>query len=119
MIHARPEGITTIGNDVTLGHKAMIHNAEIHDNAVVGMGSIVSDFVVMEEWSLLAEGALAKKKTHLKKGEIAVGTPCKVIGNILDESKSKAKEELVNFKAKYREMASRHLATGAIEQLDK
>jgi carbonic anhydrase/acetyltransferase-like protein (isoleucine patch superfamily) len=116
VIHARPDGITIIGNDVTVGHKALIHNATINDYAVVGMGSIVSDFVVMEEWSILGEGALAKKNFKFNKGEIGVGVPCKIIGNILD--KPAAKQELLNYKDKYREMARRHLVPGALERLE-
>ena len=116
VIHARPDDITNIGNDVTIGHKALIHNATINNYAVVGMGSIVSDFVVMEEWSVLAEGALAKKNFKFNKGEIGVGVPCKIIGNILD--KPAAKQELLNYKAKYKEMAKRHLAPSALERLD-
>ena len=115
VIHARPDDVTVLGNDVTVGHKAMIHNAIIHDNAVIGMSSTVSDFVVMEEWAVLGEGALAKKNFKFKKGEIGVGVPCKIIGNILD--KPAAKNELLDYKKKYREMARRYLAEGAIERI--
>ncbi len=115
VIHARPDDQTTIGNNVTVGHAALIHNATIEDNAVVGMRSIVSDFAHLKEWAVLGEGALAKNSFVLNEGEIAIGLPAKVIGNIND--KPKMKEQLWKFKLKYQEMAKRHNTQGALEKI--
>ncbi|OLS29239.1 MAG: Carbonic anhydrase precursor [Candidatus Heimdallarchaeota archaeon LC_2] len=115
VIHARPDDQTTIGNNVTVGHAALIHNATIDDNAVVGMRSIVSDFAHLKEWSILGEGALAKNSFVLEEGDIAVGLPAKVIGNL--SSKPKIKEELWGYKLKYQEMARRHNTDGALEKI--
>lgn len=57
----------------------------------------------------------AKNGFVLEIGQIAVGVPAKVIGSILD--KPQAKEELVKFKLKYQEMARRHLADNAFDQI--
>ncbi|MHA2031026.1 MAG: gamma carbonic anhydrase family protein [Candidatus Kariarchaeaceae archaeon] len=115
VIHARPDDQTTIGNNVTVGHGALLHNCSIDDNAVVGMRSIVSDFAHLKEWSILGEGALAKNSFVLDEGDIAVGVPAKVIGNV--NSKPKTKEELWGYKLKYQEMAKRHIADGALEKI--
>ncbi|MFV2016157.1 MAG: gamma carbonic anhydrase family protein, partial [Candidatus Heimdallarchaeota archaeon] len=113
--HARPDDQTTIGNNVTVGHGALIHNAIVDDNAVVGMRSIVSDFAHLKEWAILGEGALAKNSFVLEEGDIAVGVPAKIIGNV--SSKPEVKEELWGYKLKYQEMAHRHNTEGALEKI--
>jgi len=116
VIHARPDEVTTIGNEVTIGHGSIIHNATLDDYSVVGMGAIVSDYAKLGQWAILGEGALAKNSFELQPGEIAVGLPAKVIGNIND--KPEAKSELTKFKKKYQEMAARHLKDGALTRID-
>ncbi|MBU0638474.1 MAG: gamma carbonic anhydrase family protein, partial [Planctomycetes bacterium] len=58
VIHARPGEQTTIGAWVTVGHGAIVHNATIHDWAILGMGSVVSDWTSVGEWAVVAEGAV-------------------------------------------------------------
>ena len=47
VIHARPGEKTIVGNDVTVGHGAILHNCTIEDSAVIGMGAIVSDYAIV------------------------------------------------------------------------
>lgn len=101
VIHARPDDLTTVGKLVTLGHGSIIHNATIHDFAVIGMGAIVSDWAVIEEWGVIGEGAVVKNKQVILAGRIAVGIPAKVIGNITDEYKA----EWTRFKQIYVDLA--------------
>ncbi|MHA2052536.1 MAG: gamma carbonic anhydrase family protein [Candidatus Hodarchaeales archaeon] len=117
IIHARPDEKTLIGNQVTLGHGCIIHNATIEDNVVVGMGAVVSDYVLMKEWSILGEAGLARQGQKFDSGAIGVGVPAKIVGNIHDPSKEKIKAELLKFKLKYVEMASRYLNPGAFLKL--
>ena len=82
VIHARPDDITVIDNHVTLGHASIIHNAIIHDWAVIGMGAIVSDWAEIGEWAVVAEGAVVKNKQKIPNKAIAVGVPAKVVSEI-------------------------------------
>jgi len=82
IIHARPDDITTIGNNVTIGHGSIIHNATIRDWAIVGMGAIVSDWAVVGRWAVVAEGAVVKNKQKIPDRAIAVGLPATVISEI-------------------------------------
>jgi len=82
VIHARPNDITNIGNNVTIGHASIIHNATIHDWAVIGMGAIVSDWAEIGEWSVVAEGTVVKNKQKIPNRSIAVGVPAKIISKI-------------------------------------
>ena len=79
VIHARPDDRTTIGNFVTIGHAAIIHNATILDWAVIGMGAIVSDWAEIGTWAVVAEGAVVKNKQTIQKKAIAVGIPAKIV----------------------------------------
>ena len=104
IIHARPDEITVIGNNVTLGHGCIVHNATIEDEAVIGMGAIVSDYAVVGEWAIIGEGAVVRQHFEVPPEKIAVGVPAKVIGDV----KEQHKEELSRFKAIYRDLAIRY-----------
>jgi len=82
VIHARPDDVTIIGNNITIGHGSIVHNAFIHDWAVIGMGAIVSDWAEIGEWAVVAEGAVVKNKQKIPKKAIAVGIPAKVVSQI-------------------------------------
>lgn len=87
VIHARPHDVTTIGNNVTIGHGAIIHNATVHDWVVIGMGAIVSDWAEIGEWAVVAEGAVVKNKQQISPKAIAVGIPAKVVSTISKDYK--------------------------------
>ena len=106
IIHARPDEITIIGNNVTLGHGCIVHNATVNDEAVVGMGAIVSDYAVVGEWAIVGEGAVVRQNFEVPSEKIAVGVPAKVIGDV----KEHHKEEQTKFKAIYRDLARRYPA---------
>lgn len=104
VIHARPNEITIIGDDITLGHGCIVHNATIHDHAVIGMGAIISDYAVVGEWAVVGEGAVVRQNFEVPPEKIAVGVPAKVIGDV----QAHHKEELSNFKNIYRSLARRY-----------
>ena len=85
VIHARPDEKTKIGDFVTIGHAAIIHNSNIQDWAIIGMGAIVSDWADIGKWAVIAEGALVKNKQKIPDKAIAVGVPAKIISEISEE----------------------------------
>jgi len=87
VIHARPNEKTIIGDSVTIGHAAIIHNATIQDWAIIGMGAIVSDYAEIGEWAVVAEGAVVKNKGKVPDKSIAVGIPAKVVAEIASDYK--------------------------------
>jgi phenylacetic acid degradation protein len=87
VIHARPNEKTTIGDFVTIGHAAIIHNATIHDWAIIGMGAIVCDYAEIGEWAVVAEGAVVKNKGEVPDKAIVVGVPAKVVAEITSDYK--------------------------------
>ncbi|WP_166962905.1 gamma carbonic anhydrase family protein [Yeosuana marina] len=76
---------TTIGNNVSIGHNAMVHGCTIHDNVLIGMGSIVMDDCVIESNSIIAAGAIVTKNTHVKSGSVYAGIPARKVKDISEE----------------------------------
>ena len=73
---------TTIGNNVSIGHNALVHGCTIHDNVLVGMGSIIMDGCVVESNSIIAAGAVLTKNTVVKAGSIYAGVPAKKVKDV-------------------------------------
>lgn len=70
---------TTIGNNVSIGHNALVHGCTIHDNVLIGMGSIVMDNCIVESNSIIAAGAVLLEGTHVKAGSVYAGVPAKLV----------------------------------------
>ena len=73
---------TIIGNNVSIGHNAIVHGCTIHDNVLVGMGAIVMDNCVIESNSIIAAGAVLTQNTHVESGTIYAGVPAKKVKDI-------------------------------------
>lgn len=113
IIHARPEDWTRIGARVTVGHGAMIHNATIRDDAVIGMRAVVSDFSEVGAGAIVGENALVRNSQKVPAGKIAVGVPAEVTGEIDDRHRAMthwAKDLYVSLAGRYRGGAMVELA---------
>ncbi len=76
---------TIIGNNVSIGHNAIVHGCVIHDNVLVGMGAIVMDNVVVGSNSIIAAGAVVLENTQIEPGSIYAGVPAKKVKDISQE----------------------------------
>ena len=76
---------TNIGNNVSIGHNAIVHGCTIHDNVLIGMGSIVMDDCVVGSNSIIAAGAVVTKNTKVESGSVYAGIPAKKIKDISEE----------------------------------
>ena len=70
---------TTIGNNVSIGHRAIVHGCTIHDNVLIGMGAIVMDGAVVENNSIIAAGSVVTKNTIVESGSVYAGSPARKI----------------------------------------
>ena len=70
---------TIIGNNVSVGHNAIVHGCTIDDNVLIGMGAIVMDRVVVESNSIIGAGSVVLEGTHIKSGTIYAGVPAKKV----------------------------------------
>ena len=73
---------TSIGNEVSIGHNALVHGCTLHDRVLVGMGAIVMDGCVVESGSIIAAGAVLLEGTHVPAGSIYAGVPAKKVKSI-------------------------------------
>ncbi len=76
---------TTIGNRVSIGHRAIVHGCTIHDNVLIGMGAIVMDGAIVESNSIIAAGAVVLEGTHVPEGSIFAGVPAKKVKEVSPE----------------------------------
>lgn len=76
---------THIGNNVSIGHQAIVHGCKIDDNVLVGMGSIVMDNVQIGSNSIIAAGAVVLENTIVEPGSIYAGVPAKKVKEISPE----------------------------------
>lgn len=70
---------TTIGDDVTIGHRVTLHGCTIEDCVLVGMGSIVMDHAVIEKNAVIGAGSLVTEGMRIPSGHLAFGRPAKVV----------------------------------------
>jgi len=73
---------TVIGNNVSIGHNAMVHGCVIHDNVLIGMGAIVMDNCVVHSNTIIAAGAVVTQNTVIESGSIYAGVPAKKVKDI-------------------------------------
>lgn len=83
VIHATyQKSPTNIGNNVSIGHNAIVHGCTIHDNVLVGMGSIIMDNCIVESNSIIAAGAVVTQNTRVEAGSIYAGVPAKKVRDV-------------------------------------
>lgn len=73
---------TEIGNNVSIGHNAIVHGCRIQDNVLIGMGAIVMDGCVVESNSIVAAGAVVTQNTIVPSGSIFAGVPARKVKDI-------------------------------------
>jgi carbonic anhydrase/acetyltransferase-like protein (isoleucine patch superfamily) len=76
---------TIIGNNVSIGHNALVHGCTVENNVLIGMGSIVMDNCYIESGSIIAAGAVLTEGTRVEAGSIYAGVPAKKVKSISPE----------------------------------
>lgn len=92
---------TNIGNNVSIAHNAVVHGCTIHDNVLIGMGSIVMDNCVVHSNSIIAAGAVVTQNTIVESGSIYAGVPAKKVKDINEELISGEIDRIANNYIKY------------------
>lgn len=88
---------TTIGNNVSIAHNAIVHGCTVHDDVLIGMGAIVMDNAVIESQSVIAAGAVVLAGTHVPAGSVYGGTPAKFLRQTSDELKAMIQRTAKNY----------------------
>lgn len=74
-----------LGNNVSVGHNAIVHGCKVHDNVLIGMGAIVMDDVEIGSNTIIAAGAVVTEGTKVPAGCIFAGVPAKKIKDINEQ----------------------------------
>jgi carbonic anhydrase/acetyltransferase-like protein (isoleucine patch superfamily) len=73
---------TIVGNNVSIGHNAILHGCTVEDNVLIGMGAIVMDNAKIDSNSIIAAGAVVLSGTHVEAGTVYAGVPAKKVKDI-------------------------------------
>ena len=87
VIHVGWDVDTVIGDNVTVGHNALVHGCKIGNNSLVGMGAIVLNGAEIGEYCMIAAGALVTQNKKFPDGVLIMGSPAKVVRELTDEEK--------------------------------
>jgi len=105
MIHAtEDEHATTLGEDVTVGHRAILHGCRVDDRSLIGMGAIVLDGVHVESNCLVGAGALLTPGTHVPEGSVALGSPASIVRGVSEQEREMFETRALH----YSELAENH-----------
>ena len=88
-----------IGDDVTVGHSAVLHGATIHDRVLVGMGAKVLDRAVVGSNALIAAGAVVREGFAVPEGTLVAGVPAKIIRDLTDEERAHVAQGALNYES--------------------
>ena len=76
---------TVIGNNVSIGHNAIVHGCTVHDSVLIGMGAIIMDSAEIGTHSIIAAGAVVLEGTVIEAASIYAGVPARKIKDISEE----------------------------------
>ena len=88
---------TNIGSNVSIGHNALVHGCTLHNHVLVGMGAIVMDHAVVEEYVIIGAGSVVLENTVCESGYLYAGTPAKKIKPITDQQRQLLKQLPLNY----------------------
>ena len=93
---------TQIGDNVSIGHNALVHGCTVHNNVLIGMGSIVMDNCVVHSNSIVAAGAVLLENTVVEIGSIYAGVPAKKVKEINEEQSAALIKGIANNYVEYK-----------------
>ena len=104
VLHLENDQGVIIGDDVTIGHNAIIHGCTINDGALIGMGAIIMNGAIIGKGAVVGAGAIVTEHMHVPDLGLVVGIPGKVIKTLPDSTF----EKNVKWAKKYTQLAFIH-----------
>jgi carbonic anhydrase/acetyltransferase-like protein (isoleucine patch superfamily) len=92
VLHVDPGYPLTLGRDVTIGHKAMLHGCSVGDGALIGINSVVMNGASIGAGSLIGANTLIPEGKQIPAGVLVVGSPGKIVRELAPEQKASLRE---------------------------
>lgn len=109
VVHVTGDGHgTVIGEDVTIGHRAIVHACTVEDRCLIGMGAIVLDGAVIGAESIVGAGAVVPQGVHVPPRSLVLGTPARVRRALDDDDVA----HILSFTKAYLDSKARYLDAG-------
>ncbi len=89
VMHSAANYPTIVGNNVTIGHNAIIHGCKIGNNCLIGMGAIILKDVKIGDWCIIGAGSVITEHSKIPNESIILGVPGKIIKKITKEHKDR------------------------------
>jgi carbonic anhydrase/acetyltransferase-like protein (isoleucine patch superfamily) len=106
MLHSDPGAPCTVGEDVTVGHHAILHGCTIGDRALIGMGATVLNRAVIGEDCIVGAGALVTEGKTFPPGSLIVGSPARAVRQLDDAAKAMLKVSAAHYVNRQRDYAA-------------
>ncbi len=103
---------TRIGDEVTVGHRAVVHGCTVGDGALIGIGAIVLDGARIGEGALVGAGAVVTPGSQIEAHSLALGTPARTVRTLDDDERAAQRERTLSYVATARQHAGGVAATG-------
>ncbi len=87
----------TLGDDITVGHRVILHGCTIRDRVLVGMGTTIMDGAVIEEDCIIGAGSLVTERTQIPPRSLVIGSPARVKRQLVDEEIAWIKTSATNY----------------------
>lgn len=102
MIHADPGVSNVIGEEVTIGHRVVLHGARVGDRCLIGMGSVLLGGSVIGAESIVAAGAVVRENFEVPPRSLVAGVPAKILRQVTDEEVESIKRSAEGYVRKIR-----------------
>jgi carbonic anhydrase/acetyltransferase-like protein (isoleucine patch superfamily) len=86
-----------IGNNITVGHRVILHGCQIGDSCLIGMGSTIMDGVIIESHTIIGAGSLVTPNKHLEAGYLWMGSPARKVRKLTDEEIESIEYSAINY----------------------
>ncbi len=96
-VHLSLDQGVVIGNEVTVGHNAILHACTIDDNVLIGMGAIVMDGAHIKKNCVVGAGAIVTQGKEFPENSLVVGSPARVVRELTDDEIRKAREGVLHY----------------------
>jgi carbonic anhydrase/acetyltransferase-like protein (isoleucine patch superfamily) len=97
IIHVTPDAPCIVGDNVTIGHRAVVHACTVKDNCRIGIGAVVLNGAVIEEWGQVGAGALVAPGKVVPGGWLVMGVPAKPVRKMSQEELDDIRRNAVEY----------------------